>query len=63
MQNIILESITGSRAYGLNHANSDTDKMGVFIAPTIEVAGLDGNSNKDSWSDAGQTGGQASTLV
>lgn len=56
MKNIILEAITGSRAYGLNHANSDTDKMGIFIAPTVDVAGLDWNSNKESWSDAGPTG-------
>lgn len=56
MENIILEAITGSRAYGLNHAQSDTDKMGIFVAPTVEVAGLDWNSSKESWSDAGPTG-------
>jgi predicted nucleotidyltransferase len=56
MENIVLEAITGSRAYGLNHATSDTDKMGIFVAPTVDVAGLDWNSSKESWSDAGPTG-------
>lgn len=54
--NICLQAITGSRAYGLNHAASDTDKMGIFIAPTVDVAGLDWNSSHESWSDAGPTG-------
>lgn len=54
--NIALEAITGSRAYGLTHANSDTDKMGIFVAPTVDIAGLDWNSSKESWSDAGPTG-------
>lgn len=56
MKNIALEAIVGSRAYGLTHANSDTDKMGIFIAPTVDIAGLDWNSSKESWSDAGPTG-------
>ena len=56
MQNIVLEAVTGSRAYGLNHEKSDTDKMGIFVAPTVEVAGLDWASKHESWSDAGPTG-------
>lgn len=56
MSKIILQTVTGSRAYGLNHANSDFDRMSVFVAPTVEVAGLDWNSGKESWSDAGPTG-------
>lgn len=32
----------GSRAYGLAHENSDTDKLGVFVAPVREVLGLHG---------------------
>jgi predicted nucleotidyltransferase len=56
MNNICLQAVTGSRAYGLNHALSDTDKMSIFIAPTIEVAGLHWNSSKESWSDAGPIG-------
>jgi len=30
--------------------------MGIFVAPTVEVAGLDWNSSKESWSDAGPEG-------
>lgn len=55
-RNIVLEAVTGSKAYGLDHANSDTDKMGVFVAPTIKVAGLRWNSSSESWSDAGPEG-------
>jgi predicted nucleotidyltransferase len=38
--NIILEGITGSRAYGLDTENSDTDIKGVFVTPTSKVLGL-----------------------
>jgi predicted nucleotidyltransferase len=30
--------------------------MGIFVAPTVDVAGLDWNSSKESWSDAGPEG-------
>lgn len=53
---ILLQAITGSHAYGLNHAQSDTDRMGLFVAPTLEVAGLDWNQHKETWTDAGPTG-------
>lgn len=53
---IILQSITGSRAYGLHHEKSDTDRMGLYISPTVEVAGLNWSASKESWSDAGPTG-------
>lgn len=36
----ILEAVVGSRAYGLAHDYSDTDTLGVFVAPTVEIAGL-----------------------
>lgn len=39
-QNIILEGITGSRAYGLETENSDTDIKGIFVAPTSQILGL-----------------------
>jgi len=39
-ENIILEGITGSKAYGLDHADSDTDIKGIYIAPTSEILGL-----------------------
>lgn len=56
MNKIVLEATVGSRAYGLDHALSDTDKMGIFVAPTVEVAGLYWGSNQESWSDAGPEG-------
>lgn len=40
--NIILEGITGSKAYGLDHADSDEDVKGVYVAPTADVLGLFG---------------------
>lgn len=57
---IVLEAVTGSIAYGLNHANSDVDKMGIFVAKTEKVAGLDWHSKDESWSDAGPTGDDTS---
>lgn len=51
-----LIATTGSRAYGLNHANSDLDQMGVFIAPTVEVAGLDWNKYSESWTNTSPDG-------
>lgn len=56
MKKIVLEAITGSRAYNLHHAQSDTDKMGVFLSPTVEVAGLYWGQKDESWSDAGPEG-------
>lgn len=38
--NIILEGITGSRAYGLDTETSDTDIKGVYVAPTQDILGL-----------------------
>lgn len=38
---IILEGVVGSTAHGLATENSDIDKLGVFVAPTAELLGLD----------------------
>lgn len=38
--NVVLEGITGSRAYGLDTESSDTDIKGVYVAPTSEILGL-----------------------
>lgn len=38
--NIILEGITGSKAYGIDHADSDTDIKGIYVAPTAQVLSL-----------------------
>lgn len=59
-EKIVLETVTGSHAYGLNHAKSDLDKMGIFVSDTVKVAGLDWSARKESWSDAGPTGDDSS---
>jgi predicted nucleotidyltransferase len=56
MNKTVLQAITGSKAYGLDHPLSDTDKMSIFVSPTVEVAGLHWSSKNESWSDAGPTG-------
>ncbi|SDK25805.1 Predicted nucleotidyltransferase [Catalinimonas alkaloidigena] len=38
---IVLECLSGSRAYGLDTPTSDTDLKGVFILPEAEFYGLD----------------------
>lgn len=45
---ILLEGVVGSTAYGLNHENSDIDTLGVFVAPSIEIAGLHWKDQKES---------------
>jgi uncharacterized protein len=37
---ILLQGIVGSTAYGLNHAGSDIDRLGIFAAPTRALVGL-----------------------
>lgn len=37
---ILLSGVVGSTAYGLAREGSDVDQLGVFVAPTIDVAGL-----------------------
>lgn len=56
MNKTVLQAITGSRAYGLHHQDSDTDRMGIFVAPTTGVSGLYWSSSDESWSDAGPEG-------
>ena len=38
--NIILEGITGSKAYGLDTASSDEDIKGIYVAPTADILGV-----------------------
>lgn len=38
--NILLRGVVGSTAYGLDHAGSDKDYLGVFAAPTKTLLGL-----------------------
>ncbi|GHE60710.1 MULTISPECIES: nucleotidyltransferase domain-containing protein [Streptomyces] len=37
---VLLSGIVGSTAYGLAHAGSDVDRLGVFAAPTEDLHGL-----------------------
>lgn len=46
MNHVILKGVVGSTAYGLAHEGSDTDYMGVFVAPTEQLLGL--HPGKDS---------------
>lgn len=56
MNNTILLGITGSKAYGLNHADSDTDTLGIFVSQTVEVANLDWHRTKETLSNASPEG-------
>jgi hypothetical protein len=40
--NVLLSGIVGSTAYGLAHAGSDVDRLGLFAAPTVRLHGLRG---------------------
>jgi uncharacterized protein len=53
---VILSAVIGSRAYGTDHEDSDTDILGVFLAPTIEIAGLDWNAARNTWTDSSPEG-------
>lgn len=46
--NIILEGVTGSRAYGLDTEHSDTDIKGIYLMPTREVLSLNFNVNNNT---------------
>jgi predicted nucleotidyltransferase len=38
--NIILAGVVGSKAYGLDNADSDTDTLGIYATPTQDLLGL-----------------------
>lgn len=40
-KHLLLQCISGSKAYGLNNANSDTDIRGVFVLPFSDYYGLE----------------------
>jgi predicted nucleotidyltransferase len=44
--NIILEGVTGSKAYGLDTEKSDTDIKGVYLLPTEKVLSIGFNPEK-----------------
>lgn len=45
---VLLSGIVGSTAYGLAREGSDVDRLGVFVAPTVDVAGLDWHRDRES---------------
>lgn len=47
--NLLLKGVVGSTAFGLNHAGSDKDYQGIFVAPTESFLGLD-NKVQESYS-------------
>lgn len=42
---LLLRGVVGSTAYGLAHAGSDQDRLGVFAADIADVLGLDGSAH------------------
>lgn len=50
---VILEGIVGSRAYGLQHEQSDTDKLGIYLAPSGDFFGLEPviETARNPWTD------------
>lgn len=56
MSKIILLSVVGSKLYGLDHENSDTDQLGVFVAPTLEIAGLNWSRHRETYTNASPEG-------
>lgn len=44
--NIILEAVTGSKAYGLDHADSDEDIKGIYILPTENILHMGFNRDR-----------------
>jgi len=48
MNKTILLGRVGSHAYGLAHEGSDEDFLGIFVAPTCEIAGLHWGREKES---------------
>lgn len=44
---LILEGIVGSTAYGLATKNSDIDKLGIYVEPTVNFSGLHALMDKD----------------
>lgn len=45
---VILGGVVGSTAYGLAREGSDVDRLGFFVAPTVEVAGLEWHPGRES---------------
>lgn len=46
---VLIGAVVGSTAYGLAHAGSDEDRLGVFAAPTNALLGLDTVQESHVW--------------
>jgi predicted nucleotidyltransferase len=44
---VLLSGVVGSTAYGLDHAGSDIDRIGIFARPTADLLGI--NAPKESY--------------
>jgi uncharacterized protein len=53
----------GSFAYGLDHAESDHDYLGVFAASTLDIAGLDWHSSKETHTNSSPGGDTDDTTL
>jgi hypothetical protein len=54
-RHVVLEGVVGSTAYGLAHADSDVDHLGVFLEPSENFLGLDGVPvRRQSWKQPGE---------
>jgi uncharacterized protein len=45
---ILLQGVVGSTAYGLNHANSDIDTLGIFAESPLTIASLNWHNDDES---------------
>jgi uncharacterized protein len=53
---VVLEEVVGSQAYGLATEASDTDRLGVFVAPTSEIVSLNWNRHRNTVVGKDETG-------
>lgn len=51
MNKVIIKTLVGSRAHGLEGPESDYDYRGIFVAPTSEILKLGGKADQISWNE------------
>ncbi len=56
MSNLMLKTLTGSRAYGLETEDSDWDFHAVFVTPTSELLSLGQKPAESVWREGGEDG-------
>ncbi len=52
MNTMILKTVAGSRAYGLETPESDWDYHAVFVTPTVDILALGANPKGHSWDES-----------